>query len=174
MTLFEVSIQTFPQKEKSCIFHHTVQKNIFNKIATFFWIRVKTNLWALRSENCVSSLEWIGRAYLSAFPLSRIITEIFAFRNCFDSQHADLGFLSFLSRVVTRQMYREDYWRNGVVLSCRHHQTLCQQPITSCSDFPGDKFQQVRTRPAKSPTSLLVNIFCTHFFRDMRSLALYT
>lgn len=59
------------------------------------------------------------------------------------------------------QMYCEDYWRNGVVLSCWHHQTLCQQPLTSCSDLPGVKFQQVRTCPAKSPTSLLVNIFCT-------------
>ncbi|XP_019502297.1 PREDICTED: SH3-containing GRB2-like protein 3-interacting protein 1 isoform X15 [Hipposideros armiger] len=75
--------------------------------------------------------------------------------NCFDSQHTDLGFLSFLSCVLICQMYREDYWRNGVVLSCRHHQTLCQQPIASCPDFSGDKFQQVRTRPAKSPTSLL-------------------
>ncbi|KAF6111363.1 SH3GL interacting endocytic adaptor 1 [Phyllostomus discolor] len=54
-------------------------------------------------------------------------------------------------------MYCEDYWRNGVVLPCRHHQTLCQQPIASCPDFSGDKFQQVRTRPAKSPTSLLVS-----------------
>lgn len=150
----EVNIQTFLQKEKSCTSLLTVQKHL-QQNSHLFWRRVKINLWVLSYLDIV-------RAYFSSLLLCHIVTEIFAFHNCFDS-HADLGFLSFLSRVVIRQMYREDYWRNGVVLSCRHHQTLCQQPIASCPDFSGDKFQQVRTRPAKSPTSLLVNIFCTNF-----------
>ncbi|KAG5214855.1 hypothetical protein JEQ12_000431 [Ovis aries] len=97
------------------------------------------------------------------------ITEIFAFHNCFDLQHVDLGFLSFLSRVVTCQMYCEDYWRNGVVFSCRDHQTLCQQSIASCSDFSGDKFQQVSAQGIQStPLNLAVNWRCEPASTDLR------